>query len=821
MLSKRLFLPLILFSGAGLAGWASAGDEVSFTRDVQPLLEARCNACHGAQAQKNGLRLDLRQDALEGGDTGPAIVPGKGAESELVRRVLSTDASKRMPPTGPSLTKAQADLLKRWIDEGASYGGAGSGTRPPAKAGADTRLQPANGAPSHWAFRPIRSVQTPAGRNPIDFFIRKKLSEKKLNPSPAADRPTLIRRLSLDLLGLPPTPEEVDAFTADKAPGAYERLVDRLLASPHFGERWGRHWLDRARYSDSNGYTIDSPRSIWPYRDWVIRALNADMPFDRFTIEQIAGDLLPNATREQLVATGFHRNTMINEEGGTDPEQFRIESVVDRVATTGTVWLGLSIACAQCHSHKYDPISQREYYRFFAFLNNADEPTLNLGTPDQGKALEEAKKAVDEALAVQKAYEAGPQRTPAGAAEMVKRVEDLKTRLRDITNSIPTTMIVRERAQPRDTFVHIRGDFLRHGARVAPAVPAVLNPLSAGSTVPNRLDFAQWLVDPANPLTARVTVNWIWQQLFGAGIVGTENDFGLQGERPTHPELLDFLADSLKSPRSHAPGPRGDGESNPAQTAAIAATVGRRNGLGWSIKSLLRLMVTSDTYRQSSKPRPELLRRDPANRLLARQSRIRLEAEIIRDSALKASGLLTERIGGPSVYPPQPEGIDLFTQNKKNWTASKGEDRYRRGMYTFNWRSNPYPLFTTLDAPAGTLTCTRRVRSNTPTQALMLANDASLVELARGLSTRMLAQGPSDRERIVFGFRACLSRTPTEIEISRLERFLKGQFDAFQADASSATQAAGHPMGQEPARAAAWVALARVLMNLDEFITRE
>ena len=704
---------------------------------------------------------------------------------------------------------------------------------------------PVRSPSDHWAFQPvIRSAVPPAKntawvRNPIDAFILARLEQEGIEPSPVAGRVTLIRRVSLDLLGLLPTVEQVDEFLADTRPDAYERLVKRLLQSPHYGERWARHWMDLARYADSNGYTIDSARSIWKYRDWIIGALNRDLPFDQFTIEQMAGDMLPDATTDQIIATGFHRNTLINEEGGTDKEQFRVEAVVDRLSTTGVVFLGLTVGCARCHDHKYDPISQREYYQLFSFFNNADEPKLPLPSPEQARKLAQLKRELVQArkrlqeydaqqsarqvqwerelaaagdvtavpaeirqiLAVASDQRTGEQRERLGAAfrkrdpvrrALAERAAALRKQQQDFSKSIPATMVMRQRETPRETHIHIRGDFLRKGQRVQPDVPAVFPPFPADVKEPTRLDLARWLVDPGNPLTARVTVNRFWLTFFGKGLVETENDFGTRGERPTHPKLLDWLASEF---------------------------VAR----GWRVKEVHRLIVTSATYRQSSRVRLELGQVDPRNRLLARQNRLRLEAETIRDVALGAGGLLSRKIGGRSVFPPQPEGIYRFTQNVKPWKVSEGSGRFRRGMYTFFWRSSPYPFLTTFDAPDANTSCTRRVRSNTPLQALTLANDPAFVEIAQGLASRVLREAPADNTgRITYAFRLCLARAPTDRELAVLKQFLLAQLSEFQAAPQQSARAAPKErlQGISASDAAAWTALARVLLNLDEFITR-
>jgi mono/diheme cytochrome c family protein len=738
----------------GAAGFNPAARPVDYGRDIKPLFLRSCVECHGPMKQRNSLRVDSVAALKEGGNSGPAIVPGHSNESRLLHALTGTNEVVAMPPKGPRLSPAEVALIKAWVDQGA-------------KAPTDEADAKVAAKATHWSLRPVRRLSPPTVkqvawvRNSIDAFILTGLEKAGLAPSPEADRSTLLRRLALDLTGLPPTPEEVDAFLKDLRPNAYERQVDRLLASPHYGERWGRHWLDLARYADSNGYSIDSPRSIWPYRDWVIHALNRDLPFDQFTIEQLAGDLLPNATVDQKVATGFHRNTQINEEGGIDKEQFRVESIVDRVNTTGSVWLGLTVGCCQCHNHKFDPISQREYYQFFAFFNNQDEPSLTLGP-------------------------ANPKAQP-------------PTRGRRGPSQNLTTMVLQERATPRETYVMLGGDFTRQGARVMPGTPAALPPLRKAEA--NRLALARWLVSPENPLTARVAVNRIWGHYFGLGIVETENDFGTQGTPPSHPELLDWLASELVEQ-------------------------------GWSLKALHKRIVTSATYRQSSGARPDLDTIDPRNLLLARKSRLRLEAEVVRDVALAASGLLDRHLGGPSVYPPQPDGVDSFTQVKRKWVPSEGLDRYRRGLYTQFYRAAPHPALTAFDAPDAGTTCTCRNRSNTPLQALTLLNDTGFSEYAYGLAARVLRDGEtSGAGQVRHAFRLCLGREPAEPEGQRLTAFLTKQRSHYAAHPPEAATllSGGGPAGKELAeltggwasQKAALVLLARVLLNLDEFITRE
>jgi hypothetical protein len=852
--STLLFLGVIV-----LAEPVRAGEPVDYLRDVKPILVKYCVSCHGPAKQRSDLRLDTAAHALQGGNSGPAIVPGKADSSRLIQALTGAKDVAQMPPEDrPRLSPKEVALLKAWIEQGA---------RAPEK----EEVAGGKEAATHWAFKaPVRPALPKVknghwARNPIDRFILARLEKEGVMPAPEADRSTLIRRLSLDLTGLPPSPVEVDAFVNDTRPDAYEQLVERLLSSPHYGERWARPWLDLARYADSNGFNIDAPRSIWPYRDWVIAALNRDLPFDQFVIEQIAGDLLPGATLEQTVATGFHRNTLLNQEGGIDLEQFRVESVVDRVNTTGAVFLGLTLGCAQCHDHKYDPISQKEYFQIFAFFNNCDEPLLPLPTPDQSHqlqahreklaALRQMLKGLDTTSpARQKAWEdflmssEERLRLPPAIKEIVEKPDyqrsqaekqTLATYLRMLDQlpqatagvgdpalgglagaialighthlatfrssiekqiaalakkepPIVTTMVVRERPVPRETHIHLGGDFLRKGKRVYPGVPGTLHPL-ADVKKPSRLDLAKWLVNPQNPLTARVTVNRFWQRYFGLGLVETENDFGVQGTPPSHPELLDWLA-----------------------TEFIAR--------GWGMKAMHRLIVTSATYRQASKARPELATLDPRNRLLARQTRLRLEAEGVRDAALTVSGLIDPKIGGPSVFPPQPAGVFAFTQVQREWTASTGPDRFRRGLYTFFWRSAPHPALMAFDSPDSTSTCTRRNRSNTPLQALTLLNDRAYFEFAQALAVRVLTECPAeDAVRLRYAFRLCLARAPTEKEQQRLTELLATASPSLANDPAEAMRLApaALPPGVSPEQAAAWTLVGRVLLNLDEFITRE
>lgn len=837
---------------------------VDYSSQIKPLLARRCAECHGAKKQQVGLRVDSAKGMLEGGDSGPAVVRGDSAKSLIVHAITGTENASQMPPEGDKLTDAEIALIRNWIDQGATS---------PAD---EVAVAAEKKSTDHWAFQPIHHLTPPQSGAPpqvangIDNFIVDRLLAEHVTPSPIADRTTLLRRVHLDLLGLPPSAETVHEFLADQSPDAFERLVDRLLASPHYGERWGRDWLDAARYADSNGFTRDQPRTIWKYRDWVIDAINANMPFDEFTIEQIAGDLLPGPTLDQLVATGFHRNTLINEEGGTDPEQFRVEAVVDRVNTTGTVFLGLTVGCAQCHDHKYDPISQREYYQLFAYFNSTEfnagdpaQPRIDVPSPDQlrtGEPERQAKireeiKQLDQQLKDQADHIAADltawenaltedekkklpfnvknaidlpivDRSEVHKRDLDRYYRGLKVarekypqldaiaKLREDEPKFPSTMITKEIDQPRPSFIHIRGDFLRRGAPVEPAVPVVLNlnPESTATTGPSRLRLARWLVSDSNPLTARVIVNRHWQRFFGRGLVETENDFGTQGDRPTHPELLDWIASEFR------------GMTGDRSAIADASDPVRSQRHGWDVKRLHRLLTSSATYRQSSNARADIAEVDPLNKLLARQTRIRIDAEMIRDSALAASGLLTEELGGSPVYPPQPEGVFDFTQDKKPWKTSTGRERFRRAMYTHLWRSSLYPAMAVFDFPEPNVTCTRRVRSNTPLQSLTLANDETFYEFAKGFAAHLLSSVQADdSQRLTIAVETALGREPTSGELARLRGYLQQQRERFAGDAAAAKAfaPAGVPSGITETEAAAWSAVSRVLMNLDEFITRE
>lgn len=1020
---------------------ASTSQRVDFTRDIQPIFKTYCYECHGPKKGRARLRLHAPELIRKGGESGPIILPGKSRDSLLIHRVLGLDGDDRMPLDADPLPDDAIARLRAWIDQGAQ-GAAGDGllaTAGPAPTAADAIEE-------HWAYvKPSRpelpSVRT-AGwvRNPIDRFVLARLDAEKLAPSTEAARATLLRRVALDLTGLPPTPGDLDAFLADTSRDAYERVVDRLLASPHYGERWARPWLDLARYADTNGYEKDNRRAIWKYRDWVIDALNRDLPFDTFTIEQIAGDMLPNPTPEQKIASGFHRNAMSNEEGGVDPEESRYEVLVDRVNTTSTIWLGTTLGCAQCHNHKYDPFSQKDYFRMLAFFANADyesrtfgdgtrffEPTLDLATAEQETArknqqaeidrLEQELKAVTPAVRdAQEKWEAsmrsadtgwtrlvpesvsatngvvlnvlqdgsvlasgdnpkltsytltapttlqgitgvrlealpdpslpkgGPGRdgyghfrvtgievgiaamssndqpatrvkfetikvddsaTPFEPAELLAartdsrdrtraswainamrdtdrlprhavlaaaapfgfpggtritmRIDhldgtigqgigrfrvsvsngsnplegaDLAPRLRRVLDvpvgerstaqteelgtafragslllkptrdalsaarkaltalDIPSTLVMRERPGfERPSFeVRVRGSFAAKADRVYARTPAALHPMREDQPA-NRLGLARWLVDENNPLVARVAVNRLWEQMFGRGLVETSEDFGTQGAPPSHPELLDWLA-----------------------TEFVAK--------GWSQKALIREIVLSATYRQSSVVQPQLAERDPYNRLLARGPRVRMEAEMIRDVALAASGLLSPRMFGPSVFPLQPDGIWNQPYSSDKWATSPGEDRYRRSLYTFWRRTSPYPSFMTFDATSREFCTVRRVRTNTPLQALTLLNDPASFDAARALAKRMTSVAGGPRARAAVGLKLVLSRDAASAELDRLVAMYEQELTHYRTRADAAALVAGG-VDEDPADLSAWTIVANVLLNLDEAVTKE
>jgi mono/diheme cytochrome c family protein len=763
----------------------AAKQVVDFDRDVKPILTTHCFACHAGAKQKGGLRLDDAKAAVTGGNTGPAFISGKSADSLLIHLVAGVKPDEMMPPgEAKKLSREQIGVLRAWIDQGAKWGTVTSGNTASAKS-------------NHWSFQPLRKPAVPAtlqpAATPIDRFIRAKLDQARLLASPSAEKTTLLRRLHLDLTGLPPTPEEVDAFLKDSSPQAYEQAVDRLLASEHYGERWARHWLDLARYADSDGYEKDTGRpNAFRYRDWVIRALNQNMPYDQFTIEQLAGDLLPSATIEQKTATGFHRNTLTNKEGGVDQEEFRVAAVVDRTNTTTTVWLGLTAGCAQCHDHKYDPISQREYYQLFTFFNSDREVDLPAPRPGEEAKLKDQLAAYESKLKVLQGAVDEAKKMQLPEAEIKKRQATLTAHQKAKPESSKVQTL--SAGPTRATHIHIRGDFLRKGVEVKADTPAILP--KSEKPLANRLDLARWLVSSDNPLTPRVTANWVWGKLFGRGLVSTPEDFGTQGQKPSHPELLDWLAVAL------------------------------RDDDKWSLKAFIKRIVMSETYRQSSTLRRDFIEKDPLNVFLARQSRLRLEAEIVRDGALAASGLLHKSIGGPSIRPPQPPGISELTYaNAAKWVETPGPEKYKRGLYIWFQRTSPYPTLMTFDSTDSNVCVVRRERSNTPLQALTLLNDAVFVEAAQALAKRAYSECKDNGHclKMEYAFKLALGRDPTQAEIRRMLKLFNDFRQLAKKDEVEAAKLLGKVKfdGVGVAEAAALVGVCRVLLNLDEFVTRE
>ncbi len=841
---SRSIVRAVMWCCIGAMAANAAEGEVGYNRDVLPIFADHCFTCHGLDKanRKAGLRLDQVAAATAELESGArAIVPGHPEDSELVKRIFTDDVDDMMPPkkTGKPLTTAEKDVLKQWIAQGAKY-------------------------ERHWAYIAPRRVEPPVIEGvtePIDRFIRARLIKDGMRPSPETDRATLLRRVTLDLTGLPPSPLEVDAFINDTRGDAYERVVDRLLASEHFGERWARWWLDLAHYADSDGYLQDFIRPVaWRYRQWVVEAFNGDMPFNEFTIDQLAGDLLPNATIAQRMGTGFLRNTLSNREGGADLEEFRVNQVIDRTMTLGTTWLALTTGCAQCHDHKFDAISQREFYQLYAFFDSADEVNFNAPLPGEREAFEKAKPEHDrkraellapvaervaalqsdwekrllyaeahpnedfawdralELLGLQWGQSLGEgqleginiikvplaQRTqdqrdrlldyflksaPAAYTTEFKelKIAELNSKLEALAKELPPVTRAPGMASfpiHRATHVHVRGEFRRNGDEVQPGTPAALPDLDGGK---DRLALARWLVSPGNPLTARVVVNRLWQELFGRGIVATSENFGVRGSPPSHPELLDWLAVEFMSE-------------------------------GWSVKSMLRRMVLSQTYRQSSAAKPELVTRDPQNLLVARQNRLRLSGEAVRDAALAVSGLLNPASGGPGVKPPQPASVSKDGY-KNSWEPSTGADRYRRGLYTFIQRTSPFAQFVTFDLPDTSRSCTRRERSNTPLQALNLLNDPVFLECAQALAGRVLREVKAkESKRLDHAFILALGRAPKPEESGRLLEYLRQQRKLFGQEPSAERSL----LQDGPAVSdAAWTALCSVLLNLDEFINRE
>jgi mono/diheme cytochrome c family protein len=822
-----------------------------FAGNIRPILAQNCFSCHGPDATKRtaDLRLDTRQGAFSDLGGYRALVSGNLEKSVLYQRIITQDPDDQMPPpdSGKKLNPDQIQLIARWIESGAVW-------------------------EEHWAFTPLNRPALPTVSNEnwpangIDYFVMGKLDEKGLNPSPPADKHSLIRRVSLDLTGLPPNQKEVKIFLNDQSPKAYAHLVNRLLNSPAYGERWAQVWLDLARYADTKGYEKDLRRSIWRYRDWVIDAFNDDMPFDQFTREQLAGDLLPDPTMDQLIATAFHRNTMTNDEGGTSNEEYRVAAVKDRVDLTGQVWMGLTVGCAQCHSHKFDPITHEEYYQLFAFFNQTEDtdrsdeaPKIKTPTRSQQKQIDQiaseirvANKQIEntalnysEGLSkwewdwkerlpltsdITLKFEKNQKlilglpielakilTTPADKIEPAqvitirdhylkqhspegKRLLDelavLETQQSDLLKTVPTTLVMRELPieKERKNYVMLKGNYLEKGTTVEPAVLKSFHPMPA-NLPRNRLGLAQWLMDADNPLTARVTVNRFWARFFGKGIVETEEDFGTQGSSPSHPKLLNWLAEELLENE-------------------------------WSLKDLCRTIVLSNSYQQSSKVTPDRLDQDPFNRWLSRGARFRLSAEMVRDYALTVSGLLSRKMYGPSVMPPQPEGIWQTVYSTDSWKTSPGEDRYRRGLYTFIRRTSPYPSMLTFDAPSREVCTVRRIRTNTPLQALVTLNDPVYIEAAQALARRVLKKTKvSGETRLKFALESVLIRQASSREIDLLKGHLKRRLDFYHDHPEDALAMATDPIGELPAtigtaEAAAWTSVCNVILNLDEALTR-
>ena len=754
----------------------SQDSRVDFQREIRPLLSDACFQCHGPdpKVRMAGIRLDLREDLFQARTSGAPVVPGDPDNSLIFQRITQEDANLRMPPaySQKTLSGDQIDLIRRWIEQGAVW-------------------------QQHWAFTPPQRPALPPvkdmawPRQDLDHFVLKRLESQGLVPSPPAERSRILRRVSFDLTGLPPTLDELNTFLSDPSPAAYEKAVDRLLASPRYGERMAAVWLDLARYADTDGYQDDEPRIMWRWRDWVVDSLNQNLTFDQFTIQQLAGDLLPDASPEQKLATGFLRNNRVNGEGGSIADEFRVEYAVDRVDTVSTTWMGLTAGCARCHDHKYDPISQTEFYGLFAFFNNISEP----GTYRRSSAptIKVPPRVVQRQLdRIHRELQVLERDSPA--------YTELETWHRQLWEQVPATMIMRE-DDARETFVLGRGQYDQPGAKVTPGVPEVLPALPPGSPA-NRLALARWLVDPSHPLTARVAANRLWQLHFGSGLVPTPEDFGVQGEPPTHPLLLDWLASELIR-------------------------------LEWDVKAFQRMIVTSATYLESSKLTPALLEKDPANRLLARGPRLRLPAEMIRDQALAVSGLLVGSLGGPSVKPYQPAGIwneiagGATGAYKKGYEQGTGAHLYRRSLYSF-WRRTIHPPgMEVFDAPSREVCTSRRERTNTPLQALTLMNDVTYVEAARALAQRLIREGgPTDVDRVGFGFRLVTSRHPEPNEVEVLMRGLERHRSTYEADPEAAAklvkvgETASDPE-MDTVELAAHTALANGLLNLDETIHRE
>jgi hypothetical protein len=759
----------------GLAPQLNAADVVEFNRDVRPILSNACYKCHGPDGRAR--RADLRLDTAEGFQDAQAILD----------RITASDPSEKMPPpkSGKTLSRQQVATIKKWIEQGAKYEG-------------------------HWAYQPIKRPKPSAtAKHPVDAFLRAELKRHGLTPSAEADRVTLVRRLSFDLTGLPPKPADVQAFVADGSPDAYEKLVDRLLASPHFGERMAMVWLDLVRYADSVGYHGDQPVSVSPYRDWVIRAFNSNMPFDQFTVEQLAGDLLPNPTREQQIAAGYNRLGMMSAEGGVQPKEYLAKYAAERVRNLGGAWLGVTLGCCECHDHKFDPFRTKEFYQLEAFFADIKErgiygganfgPSMPVPTAEQQAELDRLDAKIAAARKAARARPTVAARALLGVAALTPAHRELLKRERAkaaFAKTITTTLIT-VRVPPRTIRVLARGNWMDDsGEVVRPGFPVSLTRKPPRSkTRLTRLDLAKWIVSPDNPLTARTLANRLWKLYFGAGLAPKLDDLGAQGEWPTHPELLDYLA-------------------------------GRLIDSGWDVKALIRLMVTSAAYRQTSVASRELAERDPFNKWLGRQARFRLDAELIRDNALAVSGLLVEKIGGPSVKPYQPAGYWAYLNfPMREWRNDTGDKLYRRGLYTHWQRQYLHPGLLAFDAPSREECTAERVRSNTPLQALVLLNDPEYVEAARVFAAHAVKAAKTDGDRLDWMYRQALSRPIKPAEREVLMALLKKHRAEYRADPDAAAallKIGARPAANDiaPAELAAWTSVARAVLNLHAVITR-
>jgi hypothetical protein len=758
----RYILILLAVATTTLTAWQWwGGNRVDFNTQIRPIFNANCTSCHGGVKEQGGISLLYREKALSKGKSGkPCIVPGHPEQSELIARLRASDPDDRMPLKAPPLADEQIKLLERWIEEGAEW-------------------------ETHWSYVAPTPKEPPFvfsfwPKNDIDKFVLRKIKDEGLSPAKEADRALLLRRVTLDLTGLAPTPQEYDNFLNDTSDNAYKKVVDRLLASAHYGERWAAMWLDLARYGDSQGYQKDRHRDIWQFRDWVIEAFNKDMPFDQFTVEQLAGDLLPNPTVDQRIATAFHRNTNTNDEGGTDDEEFRVVAVIDRVNTTMEVWQGTTMACVQCHSHPYDAFPHKEYYQLMAFFNTSADADLTSDKPVLMELSSIQKRQLNELTRYLATQKDTSDKQYLAARQLMEKIKPSRT---PIMEELPAD-------STRKTHLFVRGNWMVHGAEVFPQTPKALTQLPKESPT-NRLGLAQWLVSPQNPLTARVMVNRFWEQLFGRGLVETLEDFGSQGAKPTHPELLDWLA--LRFMNEHQ----------------------------WSVKKLLREVVMSATYRQSSEVSGEALEKDPYNMFLARGARVRLSAEQVRDQALSASGLFSPRLFGPSVMPPQPDGVWQVIRNVVKWRNAQDENRYRRALYTYWRKSSPYASFITFDAPSRELCLSRRIRTNTPLQALVTLNDPVYLEAAQGLAWQMKQVTSYHPEASIReGYRRLTGRDPSAERVELLLDYYRQSVRHYRTSPQDVLKflTMGYP---KTPHLAALTATANVMMNLDEVITKQ